>query len=71
MTDADDVILTELGRHKVRSARQLAEAGQIALRTMQQHLAALVAAGRVHREGGQPCLYALDPAHFWESVTPS
>jgi hypothetical protein len=70
MTDADDLIMTELQRRKVLSARELALIGRIGLRTVQQHLAALVAVGRVHRQGGQPCLYALDPAHFWLGIAP-
>lgn len=65
MTDAPDLIVAELQRRKVLTARQLALTLQLGLSTVQTHLAVLVRAARVHRESGRPCRYALDPAHFW------
>ena len=61
-------ILALLQERGALSARQLAEAAGLGLRTVQQHLAGLVKAGRVHRQGGQPCLYALDRADFWRAL---
>jgi DNA-binding transcriptional ArsR family regulator len=65
-TEAKEQILAALRKGRVLSARQLAAVCGMALATAQHHLADLREAGAVHREGGRPCLYALDPAHFWE-----
>jgi predicted ArsR family transcriptional regulator len=68
--DAEKFIVEALERAKVLSARELAGELHMAVRTAQQHLANLIAAGRVHRQSGRPSRYALDPAHFWLALPP-
>jgi DNA-binding transcriptional regulator YhcF (GntR family) len=69
-TGAKEQILAELRKSRVLSARQLAEACGLAVTTVQHGLADLRKDGVVHRQGGQPCRYALDPAHFWLGLPP-